>query len=509
MRQQADLALAYFALVALVGGLAAVGLGVVARPLYMLGGVVLAWYTLRRSPWLYLSATLWFWLMTAFVRRLIEWRAGFNPTDVILATPNLMGLFMLLPILTAPGLLARREVGPGLAVAGAVTYGLCVSFFRGDVMPGAVAAADWLAPLFYFFFVVAHRDKADTLEPHFRAFVLLGLCVTVPYGLVQYFFLPEWDAKWMVASEMRSIGRPLPLEVRVFGTTNNPGFLACWLGVCVMLAPFLRGRMLTVLAPAAAFVLLLTLVRSIYGAVAVALLASLLLGRGHIIKPLSVLALVMAVLCASLAVMDPAASDKIVMRLQSVQDLEGDDSAQVRKVIYEQTPAIIDGQPFGLGIGAMGRGAAATGNEDMVAVDSGPLASYLALGWVGGSVYILGLVFAAGQALAAARRHPSPLVLAFACAALCPLATFPFVNVIGFNGTLMWICLGCAAVLGGHTAGQVGSRHGRRRDPPRAVPRPPGPASRNDPVTRPSPPRSGDPPTTEASKHPRPRRMPL
>lgn len=460
VRQQVDLALVYSALVAVVAGLAVVGLGTVARPIYMLCGVILAWYCLRRSPWLYLSATLWFWIMTAFVRRLIEWRAGFNATDVILATPNLMGLFMLQPILTAPGLLARREVGPGLVVAAAVTYGLCISFFRGDVMPGAVAAADWLAPLFYFFFIVAHADKADTLEPHLRVFLSLGLCVTALYGIVQYFFLPEWDSKWMMASEMQSIGRPFPLEVRVFGTTNNPGFLAVWLGVCVLLAPFLRSRVLTILAPVAAFVLLLTMVRSVYGSVMLALLALLLMGRGHVFKPLSFIALVMVVLCASLAVMDPVAAEKIVSRFQSVQDLEGDDSAQTRKMIYEQTPEIIDGQPFGLGIGAMGRGAAATGNVDMIAVDSGPLASYLALGWVGGSVYILGLLFAAGQALVAARRHPSPLVLAFACAALCPLGMFPLVNVIGFSGTMMWICLGCAVALSGSAVGHIGTAPG-------------------------------------------------
>ena len=466
-RQQLDLALAYCALVAVVAALAVVGLGVVARPLYMLGGVFIAWFSLRRSPWLYLSATMWFWLVTAFVRRLIEWRAGFNATDIILATPNLMGLFMLRPILTSPGLLARREVGAGLFVAAAVVYGLCVSFFRGDVVPGAVAAADWLAPMFYFFFIVAHSDKADTLEPHLRIFMLLGLCVTVPYGLIQYFFLPEWDAKWMTSSELRSIGQPFPMEVRVFSTTNNPSFLAVWLGVCVLLAPFLRGRMLSVLAPAAAFVLLLTLVRAVYGSLVLALLTALLLGRGHVAKPLSVVVLVIAMLCASLAVMDPVAADKLVSRLQSFSDLEGDDSAQVRKMIYEQTPEIIDSQPFGLGIGAMGRGAAATGNEDMIAVDSGPLASYWALGWVGGSVFMLGLAFAAGQALAAARRHQSPLVLAFACAAICPLGTFPFVNVVGFSGTMMWICLGCVAVLSGHTAGRIGTA-------PRPVPRSPG-----------------------------------
>lgn len=464
------LALTYAALVAVVGAMAVGGLGAVARPLYMLGGVAIAWLSLRRSPWLYLSATMWFWLVTAFVRRLIEWRAGFNATDIILATPNLMGLFMLKPILTAPGLLERRDVGPALVVAGSVTYGLCVSFFRGDLVPGAAAAADWLAPLFYFFFIVAYADKADTLEPHLRVFLLLGLCVTVPYGAYQYFFLPEWDAKWMVASEIRSIGQPFPLEVRVFGTTNNPTFLATWLGVCVLLAPFLRGRVLTLLAPMAGFVLLLTLVRAIYGSVVLALVASVLLGRGHVVKPLSAFALVVAMLCVGLAVADPAATEKIMSRLQTFQDLGSDDSAQVRQMIYEQTPEVIDGQPFGLGIGAMGRGAAATGNVDMIAVDSGFLAAYLALGWVGGSAYILGLAFAAGQALTAARRHRSRLVLAFACAAICPLGMFPFVNVIGFSGSMMWICLGCVVVLSGRASGRAGTA--------------PGPASRGRATAR-------------------------
>ncbi len=221
-RQQVELALAYLALLVVVCTMVLAGLGALARPFYMLAAAGFAWFTLRRSPWLYISATLWFWLMTAFIRRFIEWRTGFNPTDIILATPNLMMLFMLRPILTSPGLLRRRELGPGLAVAAAVIYGICVSFFRGEVVSGAVAAADWLAPTFYFFFVVAHTNDAGSLEPHFRTFLPLILGVTVPYGLYQYFYLPAWDAQWMIESQMGSIGKALPMELRVFGTTNNP-----------------------------------------------------------------------------------------------------------------------------------------------------------------------------------------------------------------------------------------------------------------------------------------------
>ena len=463
-QQQVSLALAHFALMVAACALGAAGLGVAARPLYMLGGVGIAWFTMRRSPWLYLSATMWFWLLTALVRRVIEWRSGFHPTDPILATPNLMALLMLKPILTTPGLLSRREVAPGMLVAVSVTYGLCISFFRGDVLAGAVAAADWLAPMFYLFYVVANSHEIGSLQPHLRAFLLLSMAVTVPYGLVQYFFLLDWDAAWMINSEMNSIGQPFPLQVRVFGTTNHPGFLATWLGFCILLAPFLRSKVLLALVPPTVFLLVLTLVRSVYGAVALALLLSALLGRGHALKPLMTVVLVLASLSAGLALVSPVVAGNIIARLQTFENLGDDDSAQTRKLIYQQMPDVIAAHPLGLGIGALGRGAVASGDADLIHVDSGPLAAYLALGWAGGSAYIMGLLFAAGQALAAARRHPSPLVLAFACAAICPLAIFPFINVINFSGTVMWLCFGCAIAL---SLQRTGPRDAARLSPPR------------------------------------------
>ena len=472
-RQQMELALAFLALVAVVCAMSLAGLGVLAQPFYMLAGAGFAWFAMRRSPWLYLTATLWFWLLTAFVRRFIEWRTGFNPTNIILATPNVMMLFMLKDILTAPGLLAKRELGPGLAVAAAISYGICVSFFRGDVVPGAVAAADWLSPLFYFFFIAAHSGEAGSLEPHFRAFLPLIMGVTVPYGFFQYFFMPDWDAQWMINSAMGSIGAPVPLEVRVFGTTNNPGFLAFWTGTCVLLAPFLRSKALNALVPAAAFLLILTLVRAAYGSVTIGLLAAVVLGRGQAFKPLLLGAVVLVTVFAGLTVVSPVVANRVTARFDSMQSLDSDDSALTRRRIYQETPDLMDRYPLGLGIGAIGRGAVASGGHEYVDVDSGPLAAYLALGWVGGTVYIFGLLLAAGQALAAARRLQSPLILGFACAALCPLATFVFINVNGFSGVLIWICLGCVTAL---------SRRPRTAAP--AVPA--GSAQRADAVLRPT-----------------------
>ncbi len=446
-RQQTDLALGYLLLVAVTCGMAMVGLGALARPFYMLAGAGFAWFTMRRSPWLYLSATLWFWLVTAFVRRFIDWRTGFNATDIILATPNLMTLFMLKDILTAPGLLSKRELRPGLAVAAAVSYGLCVSFFRGDVVPGAVAAADWLSPLFYFFYIVAHSKQIGWLEPHVRRFLLLSMTVMIPYCFVQYFYLPNWDAYWMIASNMVVLGQPFPMSFRVFGTTNNPTFLANWAGVCILLAPHLRSKIMTALVPFVIFVLLLTLVRAVYVSLALTLVVSVVLGRGQALKPMLMAAVVLATLFASSAMVNPIVSDQITKRIESMQKLDGDDSAQARKLLYQQMPELINDHPLGIGIGALGRGATVAGGEGFVNVNSTLLASYLALGWIAGTVYIGGLLLATGQAFAAAWRYRSSLILAFACAALSCLAMFPFGTVSNFTAALLWLWLGCATAL--------------------------------------------------------------
>ncbi|WP_447643574.1 hypothetical protein [Nocardioides zeae] len=64
------------------------------------------------------------------------------------------------------------------------------------------------------------------------------------YGIVQFQVLPSWDRAWMVASELTSIGNPLPGEVRVFGSLESPGPYALVLGalMCVVAQGLVAGR---------------------------------------------------------------------------------------------------------------------------------------------------------------------------------------------------------------------------------------------------------------------------
>jgi hypothetical protein len=445
MHDEVMLALAMAALLSVVIGLSIVGAGAIARPLFMVSALVFSVQGKRRSPWLYLSASLWIWLSTAFVRRMIEWHSGFNPTDIVLVTPNLTALLIVPDILRSKGLLTRRGAGYPLLLTGCVLYGLCVSFVRGDVLGGAIAAADWLIPLLYLFLFICNAERIDEAEAHVSAFLTLSVIFVVPYSLYQYFLMPAWDAAWMINADMGSAGKPLPMGSRVFGPLNNPGVLAIWAATCIVWLSHFRNRLLTIATPLLFLVVALSFVRSVYGSLTLAIVIGTLLGRGGFGRLLVLVSFSGLIGYGVLAAANPIVADQIVTRLQTVQDLSSDPSAQDRQEVYTETPKLIDQNPFGAGIGSQGRGNAAHGGRheaSLVNIDSGPLSVYLALGWIAGTLYIVGMFVLQGRALLSARRSNSPVASAMAAAAICSLAIFPFINVVQFSGVILWICLG-------------------------------------------------------------------
>ncbi len=451
VRDEILLALATAALLALVVALSLAGQARIARPLFMLAGLTIAMLARRRSPWLYLSASLWLWLTTAFVRRMLEWRSGFDATDIVLITPNLAALPIVADILTCRGLLTRRGAGYALLPLACLSYGLLASLVRGDLLAGAIAAADWLVPLLYLFLFVCHARRIDEAAPHIEIFVTASLLFVVPYSLGQYFLMPDWDAAWMIASGMGSIGVPEPMGARVFGPLSQPGHLAVWVGTCLVLLSAFRNRVLLALAPCLILVLAITMVRSVYGSVVLALAGGALTGRAGAagFGRLAWIALLAGGgVWLGMTVLEPQVLGQIVTRLQTLQNLSDDDSAKGRALLYVQTPGLIDDNPAGTGIGAQGRGNAVHRSAvGTVNIDSGPLSVFLALGWGAGALYIFALLLLQCRVLPVGRRRDAPVATAMAAAALCPLGTFPFINVLGFSAVVMWLCLGYALAV--------------------------------------------------------------
>jgi hypothetical protein len=443
-RDEIVLAISYIILGAAAYGLSRVGLGVAAEPFYIISAIGMAAIAKRKSPWLFLDATLWFWVFTPMIRRLIEWHTGFTHLAIILITPNLLTLLMLPDMLGKPGLHRRKNIGYPAVLTACTLYGLCVSFVNGDILAGCFAATDWLTPLFYLFFFISTAERIGEFKEHFETFLALSLPILIGYSIWQYFAIPAWDALWLVQSGLameENVKGPVLQGTRIFGPLNNPGFLASWCGASLILLPALKPRVMVLLAPVLIFVVAVIQVRSVYGGIALGLAAGAIAGRGGFKRLAMLLCLSVVTLFMGTALLDSVVVDQISSRFGTMFHLSQDYSAQEREVIAAQVPKVIERYPFGLGIAAQGRGKGVTADETQ-AVDSGILSDMLGLGVAFGSLRAATLIWLQVLVVLLSRKMRSPFASVMASASLCTFAMYPFINVLGFWAVMMYIYAG-------------------------------------------------------------------
>jgi hypothetical protein len=188
----------------------------------------------------------------------------------------------------------------------------------------------------------------------------------------------------------------------------------------------------------------------VYGSLTLAFITGALIGRGKFGRLVTLIVLAAVGGYVAVSVLSPNVVDALATRLSTFQDLKSDDSAHVRQLIYAATPQLINDNPFGIGIGAQGRGNMSQNGKDLLStnIDSGPLSVFLGLGWVGGLLYLFGMLMLQIRAIMIARRLvDAPMASTMAAAAIVPLGVFPFVNVLGLGAVLLWICLGYVLAL--------------------------------------------------------------
>ncbi len=435
----------------LLTDIAARGSGVAARGFFILAAGGSCLYYIRRSPWLYITMSLWLWSVTPLIRRLIDFHAGFDPVNFVLGVPEFVALMMVPSILNSRELMRQRETLIGLFIAVPILYGVGVSFVQGQIVTGVVGSADWVGPVLIYFYVIANWRRIGEFQPVFTSFLNINIAVIALYSLIQFVAPPGWDVAWVTNSGVMGADLPVPFGIRVFATLNSAGILAAWAGSAMLLFLAFKNRITPILVPLCAIIVILTYVRSAAGAVLVSYLVAALLGRGGIFKMLFTGVVGVTALLVVISAVLPQVNDLIVKRATSVEDLSHDSSASERQNIYQKTPAAIAAAPFGVGIGAVGRGAVAASGDsdaDLSVIDSGPLGIYLPLGWVAGSAYILGIILMMVQSVSAARLTRSPAAIALTAAAFSVVALLPFHNVTGLQGLMLWFPAGYAAAIG-------------------------------------------------------------
>jgi hypothetical protein len=349
-------------------------------PVYFLACLLIgAWFYATASP-LYLGFVLWLWFVTAFVRRVIDYQIGqFTPPSrsLVLLTPFAVTLLTLLDVPRFGRRLIHRRYIPYLLCLVALAYGYLVGMVKVGFIASTMTLVRWLPPVLTGFYVLARWRKYSRHRQVLEGTLTWGILIIGVYGIIQYFFLPAWDAFWMRHAGMINVGLPYPYQVRIFSMLDSPGPFAVTLGTGLIMLFIGRGVSPILAAVPGYLSFLLAQVRGSWIGWMVAISTIIYLVKGRLRTRLVTIAATILVLTFPLAMQGPIAG-QTVSRAQSLTNLEEDGSFRARMSMYRTTSARILTNPIGWGMGGGG-------------FDSGIMTLFWNLGWPGGFLYLGGI----------------------------------------------------------------------------------------------------------------------
>src|ERR1700761_5280097 len=348
-----------------------------------------------KSPARYIGFMWWLWFLSPEVRRLADWSKGaFTPTSLIQVAPLAVTMVSGLSLLRYYRLLGQRRGLPVLLIL----LGLVYAFLIGVVSSGPLAAtydlANWLYPILIGFHIMANTRQYPQYRDTIVNTFIWGMLVMGGYGLIQFFIMPQWDALWMLGSQMNSQGDPVPMGVRVFSTMNSSGPFAFAMMGAMVYVMAANHRVRWIAAALGFFAFGLSLVRSTWGGWVVALLIQLVKSNNRVRLRIIASGLLLAGLCGPLLAVGPVA-DRMQTRLNSIVNLKDDQSYAARNEFYATFAKTAFTDVSGEGMGATGASTKlSSSNGDLGkygSFDSGVMNVPFVLGWPGSLMYLAGL----------------------------------------------------------------------------------------------------------------------
>jgi hypothetical protein len=398
-----------------------------------------------RYPGSYLGFAWWLWFLTPEVRRLVDYQVGWNPISVVMLAPYLVTALTFFTVLQhLPKLQINRYFPFGLILLG-LFYAFNVGVWKVGPFGATFDLLNWLVPVVFAFHLLVHWRNYPLFGQVIQRTFAWGVLVMGSYGLLQFFSPPVWDEYWMLNAEMGSIGIPEPFEVRVFSTLNSPGPFAVVMmaGLLLLLSGGGLVRLPAASVGYASF--LLSLVRASWGAWVVGLL--IIVAQTARSRPrLLATVVVMGAITLPLLAVGPVANT-VDERLQTISDLQQDDSFQTRLMFYSEflPPAFLN--PVGEGMGSTGVATRLSTAGGELGVwgnfDSGIMNIPFVLGWPGLLLYASGLAWLLLYALRSRGSRHDLFAAASRGIAVALLAQLIFANtLVGLSGMVFWSFLG-------------------------------------------------------------------
>lgn len=456
-----------FVLLLVMAALLLAGAGDIARWIYPPAIVLLAvWFFVRERKF-YFDLVLWCWFLSPFLRRVIDYEAGWKDPSLILLAPYLVTLVA--PLVGARRIAEgpRREGVPFVLALIAIVCGVALGLIQGFTSEMATPLVDWVVPVLFAWWLhsTTDTDRADVFSSVERSF-FAGVLVMGTYGVIQYVVAPVWDTNWLIQlsanADVNSMGTPEPYGMRVFSTLNSPGVFALVLACGLLILVQSRRKLAPVAAIFGLVSLLLTLGRSAWLTLTVGLVLLLILMPQKVFRAVAIpgLAVFMAFSLASLS----PARDVVGDRFSSFIRLQEDASAGERVSGTLRAGQLLLTQPQGFGLGVPQDLIANDGSFSLN--DNGFANGFLALGLLPGILYFGSLAVLLVQSFRGLRQKPQEMRVA-AVAAIAIAAQLPLDTVyLGPTGVLLWMF----STLGSRREYSLSIREGLFGSAPRPVP---------------------------------------
>ena len=398
-----------------------------------------------RNKAIYTAFVWWLWFLIPFIRRILNYQSGWIESDPIIAAPLLASVACTTSLLTDRIIWQSRYALPFKLAIFATAYGLCAGIAFLPFQAFVIAAVAWVLPIIFGVFLFSQYAKgdADAITSAIENSFVWGLLVMGLYGMIQFVFVPPWDALWLSRTSLPVFGLPEPFAIRVFSTMNSPLplALAMFVGLILLLRKKTRFALLATLCGYGA--LTLSLIRTSWGLWAIA--TTLVLVRRPRLTKRFVTTLGLLVVFFLVVVSFGPVQQFLVPRFVSLTKLGDDDSFQGRAAAHEQLLDKVVSDPVGWGIGAMDylniNGATGLGVRD-----SGVLEIFLNLGWLAGVTYLAAFAAVVWFQLEGWASATSLEVFAGAIAVAMIGEVF-FASIDGFSGFVFWGFTGISAGL--------------------------------------------------------------
>jgi hypothetical protein len=387
----------------------------------------------------------WIWFLTPGLRRYLDYSIGWNPVTPISLTPYLVSGITLFSVARHLPKLARFSLAPFALLLAAVVYGQCVGMLRWGLLASTYGAISWIVPIGFGLHIAMATGRCGEYRVGVQRAFLWGILVISIYGLLQYVDPAPWDRYWMASAPMRSLGQPLPYQVRVFSTLNSPGPFATVLAAGLLLLLASRSPWRWPVAGVALLAFLLTLVRGVWAAwlLGLAVYVVYLPWRAKS-RLLAVLAI--GAIAIPLVIFDQP-FDPVRTRVLSLMNLLSDESFVQRTAGISRSTEIIVASPLGAGLGGSGVSVALQSSSSAIRdFDNGVLETLYSFGWVAGGAFLLGTFWLLLRTIVRSEAGDDRFTNSARAMAVCIALTAIFGSAFtGVSGLLLWTSIGLLA----------------------------------------------------------------